>query len=291
MNLLIADDEELIRRGMLSLNWKSIGIDEVYSAANGYEAENLLNTEKLDIVIFDIRMPGFTGLDLSKMIKEKSMDTAVILLTGFSEFQYAQEAIRYGVYEYMLKPIRPKDILETVNRVKIRLEQERYKNKVVRQYETQTGSFDLLSQVMNAFPKTTSVTSDILKRIATEFDQPLGLREIAAECHFSENYLSKKIKKETGESFAGILSAVRMTEAARLLADGEKIGTVAEKVGIADQRYFSQVFRKCFSCSPSEYRHQLAEKSEVPNFVDVLSLSETHSEKRNEKNGDVKSTS
>jgi len=73
MNLLIADDEELIRRGMLSLDWKSIGIDEVYSAANGYEAENLLNTEKLDIVIFDIRMPGFTGLDLSRMIKEKSM--------------------------------------------------------------------------------------------------------------------------------------------------------------------------------------------------------------------------
>ena len=154
MNLLIADDEELIRRGMLSLDWKSIGIDEVYSAANGYEAENLLNTEKLDIVIFDIRMPGFTGLDLSRMIKEKSMDTAVILLTGFSEFQYAQEAIRYGVYEYMLKPLRPKDILETVNRVKIRLEQERYKNKVVRQYESQSGSFDLLSQVMNAFPKT-----------------------------------------------------------------------------------------------------------------------------------------
>ncbi|MGN0256579.1 MAG: response regulator [Lachnospiraceae bacterium] len=291
MNLLIADDEELIRRGMLSLDWKSIGIDEVYSAANGYEAENLLNTEKLDIVIFDIRMPGFTGLDLSRMIKEKSMDTAVILLTGFSEFQYAQEAIRYGVYEYMLKPLRPKDILETVNRVKIRLEQERYKNKVVRQYESQSGSFDLLSQVMNAFPKTTSVTSDILKRIATEFSQPLGLREIAAECHFSENYLSKKIKKETGESFAGILSAVRMTEAARLLAEGEKIGSVAEKVGITDQRYFSQVFRKYYECSPSDYRHKLTDEDDVPNFKDVLGLSEAHSDKRNRKRDDVNGTS
>ena len=68
MNMLIADDELLIRNGLLSLDWKSIGIEEVYSAGNGEEARDLLLSAPVDIVIFDIRMPGMTGLELAAMI-------------------------------------------------------------------------------------------------------------------------------------------------------------------------------------------------------------------------------
>ena len=60
MNLLIADDEAVIRRGLLSLDWKSIGITDVYSVANGVEAKELLLSTSIDLVIFDIRMPGFS---------------------------------------------------------------------------------------------------------------------------------------------------------------------------------------------------------------------------------------
>ena len=74
MNLLIADDEAVIRRGLLSLDWKSIGITDVYSVANGVEAKELLLSTSIDLVIFDIRMPGFSGLELAQMVKERSMD-------------------------------------------------------------------------------------------------------------------------------------------------------------------------------------------------------------------------
>ena len=107
MNLLIADDEAVIRRGLLSLDWKSIGITDVYSVANGVEAKELLLSTSIDLVIFDIRMPGFSGLELAQMVKERSMDVAVVLLSGFSEFEYARSAMRYGVYEYLLKPVSP----------------------------------------------------------------------------------------------------------------------------------------------------------------------------------------
>ena len=73
MNLLIADDEAVIRRGLLSLDWKSIGITDVYSVANGVEAKELLLSTSIDLVIFDIRMPGFSGLELAQMVKERSM--------------------------------------------------------------------------------------------------------------------------------------------------------------------------------------------------------------------------
>ena len=83
MNLLIADDEVVIRRGLLSLDWKSIGITDVYSVANGVEAKELLLSTSIDLVIFDIRMPGFSGLELAQMVKERSMDVAVVVLSDF----------------------------------------------------------------------------------------------------------------------------------------------------------------------------------------------------------------
>ena len=122
MNLLVADDEMAIRRGMLSLPWTSIGIEEVYEAENGLQAKDILRQKRVDIIISDIKMPGLTGLELAEYVKEYDLDTAVILLTGFSDFSYAQKAIRNEVFDYMLKPLRPKDILETVSGVMKRLE-------------------------------------------------------------------------------------------------------------------------------------------------------------------------
>lgn len=143
MNLLVADDEMAIRRGMLSLPWTSIGIEEVYEAENGLQAKDILRQKRVDIIISDIKMPGLTGLELAEYVKEYDLDTAVILLTGFSDFSYAQKAIRNEVFDYMLKPLRPKDILETVSGVMKRLEQRRYQKNVVRRYETDADSVDL----------------------------------------------------------------------------------------------------------------------------------------------------
>ena len=254
MRLLIADDEEMIRSGLLSLDWSSIGIDEVYSAANGLEAADLISSEKIDIVIFDIRMPGMTGIELARFIREKSLDTAVILLTGFSEFEYAREALHLGVYEYLLKPLRPKEILEAVQKVKLRLEQERYKINLVRKYEETPGIYDINSQLLNYFPKMSALTTEIMNKIASNFQETINLGQIAEEYHFSENYLSKKIKKEAGVTFANVLMAVRLTEASNLLLKDEKISKICEMTGFTDSRYFSQVFRKYMHESPSEFR-------------------------------------
>ena len=120
MKLLIADDEQRIRKGLLSLPWETMGIEEVCQAENGIEAMEILKTGKVDIIISDIKMPGFSGLELAEYIKKYAIDTAIILLTGFSDFEYVQHALRHEVYDYMLKPLRPKDILDTAERVKDR---------------------------------------------------------------------------------------------------------------------------------------------------------------------------
>lgn len=261
MNLLIADDEMAIRKGMLSLPWESIGIEQVYEAENGLHAREILQKEKVDIVISDIRMPGLTGLDLAAYVKEDDLDTAVILLTGFSDFSYAQKAIRNEVFDYMLKPLRPKDILDTVSGVKKRLEQRRYQEKVVRQYETDTDSVDLGDQISRQFRNANGQCMEILQDMAKGFTQDITLNSMAEKYHFSPAYLSRMIKKETGYSFSDLLNSMRLAEAAWLLKEDKvKIGMVCEKAGFRDSRYFSQVFKKAFGCCPGEFRKHAGEQ-------------------------------
>lgn len=263
MKLLIADDEVVIRNGLLSLDWKSIGIEEVFSVSNGDEARELLMSVPIDIVIFDIQMPGMSGLELAELVKMYSMDTAVVLLTGYSEFEYARRAMKSEVYEYILKPVNPRELLNTMENVKTRLERARYQKRVVREYEDVEGTFDTVTQVRNQFSRVSQSVLTILTDMASEYPQQISLGQLSERYHFTGSYISKKIKKETGYSFQELLNAIRLMNAAMLLIEGEKVNQACEKAGFNDQRYFSQVFRRVFSCSPSEYKKQQHNIKEV----------------------------
>jgi YesN/AraC family two-component response regulator len=267
MNLLIADDELTIRRGLLSLDWKSIGIDEVYSASNGIEVRELLLSVPVNLAIFDIKMPGMTGLELAAMIEEYSLETQVILLTGFADFEYAREAVHLNVYEYIVKPFHPRKLLETVSKAKRELEQRQYQSIAVREYEKNESATEISIQVERYFSRVSDQIGNILREMAERYSENLSLEELAEKYHFSSAYLSRKIKQETGYFFVDILKAIRLVRTIQLFEDGEKISQACEKAGFRDQRYFSQVFRGTFGCSPSEYRKQ--NSSEV-RFYTVL---------------------
>lgn len=268
MNLLIADDEAVIRRGLLSLDWKSIGITDVYSVANGVEAKELLLSTSIDLVIFDIRMPGFSGLELAQMVKERSMDVAVVLLSGFSEFEYARSAMRYGVYEYLLKPVSPNELMETMHNVMHRLEQKRFEQKLLSQKDEFGEKHDAVSQVNSLFVQSSNTIKSILTDIAQNYEQNISLSDLAEKYHFSESYISRKIKKETGYTFVDILNEIRLMCAASLIKTGEKISDVCEKTGFNDQHYFSQLFKKTFGCTPSNYRNENGEN--FPGLYEIL---------------------
>ena len=271
MRLLIADDEKNIRNGLLSLPWNTIGIQKVYQAENGLEALKILEEKQIDIVISDIKMPGLSGLELAEFVQKNSLDTAVVLLTGFSEFEYAQKALRNGVLDYMLKPLRPKDILATVLKVKETLEKRRYKEKVVEQYEGAANSRDYQEQISWHFRGVNEQAMEILKDVAQNFSQGVSLNSLAEKYHYSVAYLSRMIKKETGFSFSEILNSIRLAQAAELLQkDCGKISMAGEMAGFSDQKYFSQVFKKAFGVSPGEFRKQ--EETQLYSIIDILHL-------------------
>lgn len=119
LKLLIVDDERIICDTISRLiDWNELGIHLIGTAENGLDALNIIIDESPEIVMTDIRMPGLTGLELIKRVTELNRITEFIVLSGYGEFEYAKEAMRYGVRHYLLKPCNEKQITETIEEVK-----------------------------------------------------------------------------------------------------------------------------------------------------------------------------
>ncbi len=109
--VMIVEDEELILQGLRNiLDWEALGLDVVHMAHDGTEALEMWEKEPVHIVVTDISMPEMDGLTLLRKIREKEEQVRFIILTGYDEFDYAREAIRLGVENYILKPINEEEL-------------------------------------------------------------------------------------------------------------------------------------------------------------------------------------
>lgn len=114
IQLLLVDDEPVILKSLVNNDWAGVGIGAVHQADNGLAALEVLKRTEADIVVTDIRMPGMDGLELCRCIREQYPLTRCILLTGYGEFEYARQAIQYGISSYLLKPVRDEELLAQV---------------------------------------------------------------------------------------------------------------------------------------------------------------------------------
>lgn len=129
ISVIIIDDEPLICNGLAEkIDWRSMGCIVVGTAYNGLEGKKLLESERPDIVITDIRMPGLSGLDLAAYIHSQYPETIAILLTGYNEFEYAREAIQHQVFDFLVKPADKKSIQQTIKRAVSFFEQKKQKD-------------------------------------------------------------------------------------------------------------------------------------------------------------------
>ncbi|MTI58653.1 MAG: response regulator [Firmicutes bacterium] len=119
IKVVIADDEKKVCHLIQNLiDWDEMGVNIVGTANDGKAAYNLILQHEPDIVITDIRMPGFNGIDLVKKIKEIGLSTRFIIISGYRHFEYAHKAIKYGVEEYLLKPIKKEALKAAVEKIK-----------------------------------------------------------------------------------------------------------------------------------------------------------------------------
>lgn len=119
IRVIIADDEEKVCRLIYSIiDWESIGMEVVGIADNGLEALGYVKNFSPDILITDIRMPGYDGLELIKRARDLKPNLDIIIISGYRHFEYAQDAIKYGVSDYLVKPIKKEELLNALCKIK-----------------------------------------------------------------------------------------------------------------------------------------------------------------------------
>ena len=137
IRVIIADDENRICKLIMKLiQWDEIGMIIVGTASNGVEALELIEKEKPDIAITDIRMPGYDGLQMIEKAKTINKDLEFIIISGYGQFEYAKKAIEYGVKDYLLKPINQEELLQALLKVKEDITKKRGQVALKEQYES-----------------------------------------------------------------------------------------------------------------------------------------------------------
>ena len=237
--VVVIEDEDLVRRGIvLTVDWQKVDCTVVGEAANGREGLALIRETRPDLIVTDIKMPILDGLDMVKQLREEGNQAQVIFLTAYSDFSYAQAAVKLGAVDYLLKPFHDGELEETVERLS--------RNRSA----PHIPGFDLPVGASSKY------VTEAIKVISQRYGQvDLSVGAVAQELGISEGHLSHVFKKETGNTLGSYLTAYRMHRATELLRDVRtKVGEVAEQVGYRDIAYFSAAFKKAVGMTPSEYQ-------------------------------------
>lgn len=264
LKVVIIDDEPIIVRGLQkAIKWEEIGCSVVGTAANGIEGIEVIRKEKPDILISDISMPGMDGLSMIAALKSEFSDMEITILTGFRDFDYAQEAIRLGVCRFLLKPSKMEELEEAVSAMMANLNNKAVGDKTEEEDLEKADNGEDESEGVAAEEVLDSAASSFIVKNALAFIEEnyrerLKLADVADNVYVSQWHLSKLLNKYTGQNFSEILNNIRMEQAKKLLVNPSlRIGDIAEEVGFLDMAHFSRVFKKLVGVSANEYRNKI----------------------------------
>lgn len=242
LKLLIADDEQYIRVSLTEdIQWGDFGIQLIGCASTGKEALDLVRLLKPDVLLSDILMPDLTGLDLIKTLREEGIQTPVIFLSGWSNFEYAREALKFGASNYLLKPCPDEEIIEALLLIKNdRVSQEHSKSTRAVEYEIQSNKH-------------------VIKLACEILHQELGndstLTTIATKVNMNPSAFSRLFHQEMGCSFKKYVTSVKINKAKKLLLESNlKVQHIAEHLGYVSTSHFVQVFSKSTGMTPGAFR-------------------------------------
>jgi len=241
LNVLIADDERYVCESLIkALDWESMGFRKPFSAINGKEAAEIIKHNSINLVISDVRMPVMDGIQLARYINRFYSKINMIFISAYDDFEYARQAIDYGVKSYLLKPVE-KDMLEkTVKRV-MNLQDDPSNEKVSCLFDSEDVNAILIRKVQ--------------RYIMDNFNKKISLEEVAEHMYISPQNLCKKFKRITGVQFVDYVSNVKIKKAKSILMNSNvRVKDIAVQLGFNDYTYFCKVFKKSENMSPLQFR-------------------------------------
>lgn len=242
MKVVVVEDEELVRRGIvLAVDWAAVDCVVVGEASNGEEGLDVIRRYQPDLVVTDIKMPRMDGLEMVRRLREEGNGARVIILTAYSDFAYAQSAVKLGAVDYLLKPFHDGELEDAVRHLQQRASQS----------AQAPGGLELPSGAGKS-----KYVREAMRYIAEHYNAPdICVGSVARFLGVSEGHLSHVFKKETSYTLSSYITSYRIHMAMELLQDcRSRVCEVAEQVGYRDITYFSSTFKKQAGLSPSEYQ-------------------------------------
>ena len=243
--VIVAEDEHLIRNNIVKkINELSLGFEVIAGVQNGMACLKQIEETIPDLIITDIRMPLMDGLELLEHVSIDYPYIKKIVISGYDEFEYARQALRMGVVDYLLKPIKIEDLSKILNKVRIELESE-------------------IKSLYKILPNPDSEYSpekiiDLVETFIREnYQKDININMIAQKFNYNPSYLSKMFTKQVGENPSSYLIRLRINKAKQLLLidKGLTVKQIGEIVGYTEPAYFSRIFKKYTGQSPSEFRN------------------------------------
>lgn len=256
IRVVVVEDEWILRAGLIhSIDWASLDCVIAGEAGNGKEGLELILKEKPDIVIADIRMPVMDGLEMIAEALETYRFWS-ILLTSYSEFEYAQQAVSLRVSKYLLKPVNESILYETLEQLAGDIRRERLFDKFMQRIQSTGASADdenLQVHMVKNNPDNYYV-EEALNEIYENYTRKISVESIAERLEVSSSYLTRKFREITRHSFLDYLNQYRVIKAIQLIGTGKyRFGEVAELTGFTSEKHFYGVFRKYTHMTPSEF--------------------------------------
>jgi two-component system, response regulator YesN len=234
VKLLLVDDDRIsidilaeIIKPQLSL------VNEIVCAYDGHEAYDVVISMRPSIVITDIKMPTVGGIELIKKIRQiENYNPAILIISSYSDFEYAREAMKLSVCDYIVKPIDQNEIIEKINAcIKSNDDEDVHTNETI-------------------FEK-------VQTYVSTNLDEPLKLLDISKHFHYNAAYLGRLIKEKTGTNFNNYILKLRIIKAQSLLINTNLlIREISRQIGFKDPEHFTKKFKVITGMTPSEYREK-----------------------------------
>lgn len=257
MNLLVVNDDIVITDSMKNdIPWSEHGIVQVFTAYDAQTGKDIMNAQKVDILLCDIEMPGEDGIALLRWVREEQKETECIFLTCHASFEYAREAIALGCSNYLVFPARYEEIVHAVCKAAGRIVKEK-ENRQYQEYgriavlEKREKAIEAFGRKKNTEELVQEAIEFIMKNLGSE---TLSVNEVADKLYLHPVYLNRIFKKEKEISVGQFISTERMKLAKELLKDGSlSIYAVAEQVGYPTYSNFNRMFRKYYGYPPNQF--------------------------------------
>lgn len=243
--LIIVEDDWQIRNGLNRFfPWNEIGFEVVGCFENGQTALAFLKeTPDVDVVLTDIKMPVMDGLALAQALVDRGYPAKIVLISAYRNFDYAKQAMTYGIKNYIVKSTRYDELVEVFRKIVEELKADKRSVDAAYARPARREKPATIDQILHYIDS--GIKSATLQTVAGHF----GLNAV---------YFSRYFKEKVGVNFIDYIIRKKMEiAAAQLISSRYSILQISEMVGYSNEKNFSRAFKQYYGMSPSSYRRYL----------------------------------